>query len=140
VYQVKKLENSNSTEIKLINSLYKSKKLNFQSVFKCLFEPFQFDFKICYSNKTNKLLTKTTQHEKPTILIALVLTTSLPLLKSAPASASTFAGSADAYYKYDFSGIDNSLTSFTNSHNSFELGMASIEASHKMDKASVLLI
>jgi hypothetical protein len=53
--------------------------------------------------------------------IALVLTTSFTFAQSAPASASTFAGSADAYYKYDFSGIDNSLTSFTNSHNSFEL-------------------
>jgi hypothetical protein len=62
------------------------------------------------------------------------------LLKALQHRASTtFAGSADAYYKYDFSGIDNSLTSFT-IHNSFELGMASIEASHKMDKASVLLI
>jgi hypothetical protein len=29
MYQVKKLENSNSTEIKLINSLYKSKKIEF---------------------------------------------------------------------------------------------------------------
>ena len=53
--------------------------------------------------------------------------------------ATTFAGSADAYFKYDFSGVDNSLTSFTNSHNSFELGMASIEASHKMGKASVFV-
>jgi hypothetical protein len=70
--------------------------------------------------------------------IALVLTTSFTFAQSAPASASTtFAGSADAYYKYDFSGIDNSLTSFTNSH-SFELEWR--EASHKMDKASVLLI
>ena len=53
--------------------------------------------------------------------------------------ATTFAGSADAYYKYDFAKVDNSLTSFTNSHNSFELGMASIEASHKMGKASVFV-
>lgn len=59
--------------------------------------------------------------------------------ESTPVPATTFAGSADAYYKYDFSGVDNSLTSFTNSHNSFELGMASIEASHKMGKASVFV-
>lgn len=72
--------------------------------------------------------------------IALLLTTTLTFAQeTTPAPATTFAGSADAYYKYDFSGIDNSLTSFTNSHNSFELGMASIEASHKMGKASVFV-
>ena len=72
--------------------------------------------------------------------IALLLTTSLTFAQDAPvAPSTTFAGSADAYYKYDFSGVDNSLTSFTNSHNSFELGMASIEASHKMGKASVFV-
>ncbi|MFN7099660.1 MAG: outer membrane beta-barrel protein [Flavobacterium sp.] len=59
--------------------------------------------------------------------------------ETVPTPATTFAGSADAYYKYDFAKVDNSLTSFTNSHNSFELGMASIEASHKMGKASVFV-
>ena len=73
-------------------------------------------------------------------VIALVLTTTFTFAQSAPATASTtFAGSADVYYKYDFARVNNSLTSFTNSHNSFELGMASIEASHKMDKASVFV-
>ncbi|WP_395061474.1 outer membrane beta-barrel protein [Flavobacterium sp.] len=48
-----------------------------------------------------------------------------------------FAGSADLYYKYDFANADNGKTSFTNSHDSFELGMASIEASHKFGKAAV---
>ena len=72
--------------------------------------------------------------------IALLLTTAITFAQeTTPAPATTFAGSADAYYKYDFSGIDNSLTSFTNSHNSFELGMVSIEASHKMGKASVFV-
>jgi Putative beta-barrel porin-2, OmpL-like. bbp2 len=55
-------------------------------------------------------------------------------------SVTTFGGSADFYYKYDFADIDgNGLTSFTRAHNSFELGMASIEASHKMGKASVFV-
>lgn len=57
-------------------------------------------------------------------------------------SATTFAGSADFYYRYAFAAndsISNSRTRFTNSHNSFELGMASIEASHKMGKASVFV-
>lgn len=78
--------------------------------------------------------------KKNLAILALLLTTSLTFAQDAPVVPSTtFAGSADAYYKYDFSGVDNSLTSFTNSHNSFELGMASIEASHKMGKASVFV-
>ncbi|CAM3986676.1 outer membrane beta-barrel protein [Flavobacterium sinopsychrotolerans] len=78
--------------------------------------------------------------KKQLAAIALLLTTTLTFAQeTTPAPSTTFAGSADAYYKYDFSGIDNSLTSFTNSHNSFELGMASIEASHKMGKASVFV-
>ncbi|UQD57445.1 outer membrane beta-barrel protein [Flavobacterium sp. K5-23] len=54
-------------------------------------------------------------------------------------SKTIFEGSADIYYKYDFSKADNSFTSFTNSHNSFELGMASIVASHKQGKAEVFV-
>lgn len=77
--------------------------------------------------------------KKAALTLALLLTTTLTFAQDAPAPATTFAGSADAYYKYDFSGIDNRYTSFTNSHNSFELGMASIEASHKMGKASVFV-
>ncbi|MDQ6470970.1 outer membrane beta-barrel protein [Flavobacterium sp. LHD-80] len=53
--------------------------------------------------------------------------------------ATTWGGSADAYYKYDFSKQMNGLTSFTNSQNSFELGMASIEAGHTFGKASVFV-
>ena len=53
--------------------------------------------------------------------------------------ATVFAGSADAYYKYDFSSVPDGYTSFTNTENSFELGMASIEASHSWDKASVFV-
>lgn len=53
--------------------------------------------------------------------------------------ATVFAGSADGYYKYDFSRVSNGLTSFTNTQDSFELGMASIEASHSWDKASVFV-
>jgi hypothetical protein len=56
-----------------------------------------------------------------------------------PPAATVFAGSLDMYYKYDFSKFDNSKTSFTRSNDSFELGMASIEASHKIGKASVFV-
>lgn len=54
--------------------------------------------------------------------------------------ATTFAGSADAYYRDDLAkNPANNKTSFTNSSNSFELGMASIEASHKFGKTSVFV-
>jgi hypothetical protein len=43
----------------------------------------------------------------------------------------TISGFVDAYYRYDFSqNPSNNRTSFTNSHNSFELGMASIKLEH----------
>ena len=57
-------------------------------------------------------------------------------------SKTVFSGNADFYYRYDFAnagvGVTNNNTSFTNSHDSFELGMASIKASHTEGKASVL--
>src|SRR5947207_9729222 len=44
-------------------------------------------------------------------------------------------GSADAYYKYDFAKTKaNNFTSFTNTQNSFALGMASVKFEHKTDK------
>lgn len=44
-------------------------------------------------------------------------------------------GSADAYYKFDFAKTKaNTFTSFTNTHNSFTLGMASVKVEHKTDK------
>lgn len=59
--------------------------------------------------------------------------------KAAPAT--TFTYSVDAYYRYDFNDAPasvanptNSLTSFTNSKNSFELGMASVRADHSFGK------
>jgi hypothetical protein len=38
------------------------------------------------------------------------------------------SGSVDGYYRHDFSNQQNNFTSFTNSQNSFELGMATIKA------------
>jgi len=48
----------------------------------------------------------------------------------------TISGSIDAYYRYNFhnakdSSRTNNFTSFTNSKNSFELGMASLKADKK---------
>jgi hypothetical protein len=48
-------------------------------------------------------------------------------------------GSADAYYKYDFANTKaNSFTSFTQIHNAFSLGMASVKFEHKGDKVSAV--
>jgi Putative beta-barrel porin-2, OmpL-like. bbp2 len=52
-------------------------------------------------------------------------------------------GSVDGYYRYNFNNPPkapyNNLTSFTRSHNSFELGMASIRADHSFGKVSATI-
>ena len=49
-------------------------------------------------------------------------------------------GSADVYYKYDFSKTKaNTYTSFTGTHNSFALGMASVKLEHKGNKVGAVL-
>ena len=51
-----------------------------------------------------------------------------------------FTISADAYYRYDFNKSPlNNKTSFTNSHNSFELGMASVKAEHTIGKVGMVV-
>ena len=57
-----------------------------------------------------------------------------------PSPSTVFSGSLDLYYRYNFanpSGSLNNYTSFTNSQNSFELGMATIRADHSWSKAGV---
>lgn len=54
-----------------------------------------------------------------------------------------FTGSVDGYYRYNFYNAKdedniNNLTSFTNSHNSFELGMASIKTEYSLGKAGAV--
>ena len=58
------------------------------------------------------------------------------LTKTPPAT--TFSGSVDVYYRANTGGPKyiNNYTSFTNSSNSFELGMASIRADHSFGKVS----
>lgn len=57
----------------------------------------------------------------------------------ASAPALVFSGSADAYYRYDFGEMAaNNKTSFTNSHNSFELGMISLKAEHSIGKVGMV--
>ncbi len=62
-------------------------------------------------------------------------------VKTPPATIIT--GSVDVYYRYDFHNPKvypfNSLTSFTHSSNSFELGMASLRADHAFGKVSATI-
>lgn len=51
--------------------------------------------------------------------------------------ALSFTGSADVYYKYDF-GKTNNLTSFTNTHNSFAPGMASVKLQYQTGKTDMV--
>lgn len=51
------------------------------------------------------------------------------------------SGSADVYYRYNLANPKegyNNLTSFTNSHNSFELGMVSLKAEHSIGKVGMV--
>lgn len=51
-----------------------------------------------------------------------------------------FSGSVDFYYRYDFNKQQtNNKTSFTNSHNSFSLGMASVKLEHSFNKVSAVV-
>ena len=57
-----------------------------------------------------------------------------------PKPVFSLTGSADVYYRYDFAKTKaNNFTSFTNSHNSFALGMASLKAEHKSDKVGAVI-
>jgi hypothetical protein len=60
---------------------------------------------------------------------------------SAKNSSFKLSGSADAYYRYNFQNPGpnyNNFTSFTNSQNSFELGMASIKVEHSIGKVGMV--
>lgn len=60
---------------------------------------------------------------------------------SSASSWPKISGSADVYYRYNFANPKegyNNLTSFTNSQNSFELGMASIKAEHSIGKVGMV--
>jgi len=58
---------------------------------------------------------------------------------TAVASPLTITGSADVYYKYDFSkNGDNALTSFTPANDQFALGMASVKFDYKKKKTEIV--
>ncbi len=74
-----------------------------------------------------------------TTITEIATDTSAPEIKTWP----TITGSVDVYYRYNFanpkSGATNNYTSFTNSQNTFQLGVASIKADHSIGKASVTI-
>lgn len=52
-------------------------------------------------------------------------------------ATTTISGSVDAYYRFDFNNqLSNNKTSFTNSNNSFELGMATLKVDHSIGKVT----
>jgi hypothetical protein len=61
-----------------------------------------------------------------------------------PAKTTTITGSVDVYYRFNFANAKKSLatnnpTSFTNSHNSFELGMVSLKVAHSFGKIGAVV-
>src|SRR5688572_29082536 len=74
---------------------------------------------------------------------ALALLISLPVLAQDSTAAKEpflkISGSVDGYYKYDFAKTAaNTYTSFTQTHNTFALGMASVKFEHTGDKISAV--
>lgn len=68
-----------------------------------------------------------------------ILNTAFAQEDTTKTSPLTVSGSADAYYRYDFGETKaNNLTSFTNSHNTFELGMASVKLNYKTSKVEMV--
>jgi hypothetical protein len=71
-----------------------------------------------------------------TVMYSLLAHAQTDTIATPPALSVT--GSADLYYRYDFAKQGNNLTSFTNSHNRFELGMASVKLEHKTAKLDMV--
>lgn len=73
--------------------------------------------------------------------LGLSLIFSVTAQDSSKTSAFKISGSADVYYRYNFDDSkfsSNNFTSFTNSQNSFELGMASLKVEHSIGKVAMV--
>jgi hypothetical protein len=82
--------------------------------------------------------------KKPLVAIVILMVSgNLFAQDSTKTSSTTITGSADVYYRYNFDNPKdypyNSLTSFTHSSNSFEIGMASIRADHSFGKVAATI-
>lgn len=78
------------------------------------------------------------------IILAIISVDKLEAQDSVNISKPVFSGFADAYYRYSFldpppegNSFDN-YTSFTNSHNSFELGMISVKMEQSIGKVGLV--
>ena len=72
-------------------------------------------------------------------IIICISITSIAQKDSTSKASTSFTGSVDGYYRFNFNEPKtgtNNLTSFTNSNNSFELGMASLRVDHTAGKVS----
>lgn len=77
--------------------------------------------------------------KKTVLAFATLITSAIAFGQETSEKKTTFSGSLDTYYRYSFDhGSANNLTSFTNSSNSFELGMASVAINHSFGKASAV--
>ena len=76
------------------------------------------------------------------ILFAFGLSATINAQDSSKAAHLKISGAADIYYRYDFNdpktGPYNNFTSFTNSQNSFELGMISVKGEHTIGKVGMV--
>ncbi|MES2851080.1 MAG: outer membrane beta-barrel protein [Bacteroidota bacterium] len=83
--------------------------------------------------------------KKIVLLLSAVITSQVIFAQSdsTKKSSTVITGSVDAYYRYNFNNPKsypyNSLTSFTHSSNSFEMGMASIKADHSFGKVNATI-
>jgi hypothetical protein len=74
-----------------------------------------------------------------TFAIVSILSLNAQTDSTAKPTGPVISGSLDVYYRYNFADVPgklNNYTSFTNSQNSFELGMASIKVDHSIGKVS----
>src|SRR5262245_20594695 len=83
------------------------------------------------------------QNFKPFYPILVILLISLTSQSQSPGDSShlpiTITGAVDAYYRYDFARTpDNALTSFTQTHNQFRLGMANLKVEHKTARVDMV--
>ncbi|MFY7651494.1 MAG: outer membrane beta-barrel protein [Chitinophagaceae bacterium] len=76
---------------------------------------------------------------KKTLILSTIIVASVSVKAQTevPKPATTITGAIDAYFRSEFSNqLANNKTSFTNSLNSFELGMATLRVDHKYNKVS----
>lgn len=90
-----------------------------------------------FNPKTNTMLKRTLTAIMVVSSVASAMSQTDSTKKAAPAATTTYTYSVDAYYRYDFNDqLSNNKTSFTNSKNSFELGMASVRVDHSFGKVA----